>query len=65
MKMSREVVIRYCVGVKGSRKAVLEVWAYAEEAEALIHYSFASSPVLTLAQVFDSNYEFIKQYERL
>jgi hypothetical protein len=53
------------VGVKGSRKAVLEVWAYAEEAEALIHYSFACNPVLTLAQVFDSNYEFIKQYERL
>lgn len=59
-----EVVVRYCVGEKGSRKAVLEVWT--EDGEDLAYDildMFVRNPEITLAQVFDSNLNFLRQYE--
>ena len=65
--MRKEVMIRYCVGEKGSRKAVLEVWA--EDSEDLpydILHVFVNRPEITLAQVFgtrNGEMVFLRQYE--
>lgn len=61
--MHSEVMIRFCVGQKGSRKAVVEMWVDAQESEEIIYESFSSNPELTLAQIFDEE-GFVIQYER-
>ena len=65
--MVSEVMIRYCVGEKGSRKAALEVWQEDHEGLAYdILDMFVKHNGLTLAQVFkEANGElvFLRQYE--
>lgn len=62
--MTKEVMIRFCVGEKGSRKAVAEVWTSRVVYKALIEEIFSAHKLLTLAQVFDECCCFIEQYER-
>lgn len=65
--MLSEVMIRYCVGEKGSRKAVLEVWQEDHEDLAYdILHMFVKHNELTLAQVFKEvggEPVFLRQYE--
>lgn len=58
-------MIRFCVGEKGSRKAIAEWWCEELHLLAMVRDVFDESPRITLAQVFDENGNFIKQYERL
>lgn len=58
-------MIRYCVGQKGSRKAIAEWWCNEEDMLNTVRDVFGNHPDITLAQVFDENGNFIKQYERL
>lgn len=62
---AREVVIRYCVGEKGSRKAVAEVWTTEDSYKANIEEMMCVHKHLTLAHVFGAEGDFIEQYERL
>ena len=61
--MTNEVMIRFCVGQKGSRRAIVEMWVDAQESEEIISECFSSNPELTLAQIFDDE-GFVIQYER-
>lgn len=60
-----EVMIRLCVGEKGSRSAITEVWCNEDEAVSLIFGYFLSDSRLSLAQIFDEYGNFIKQYTRI
>ena len=62
--MTKEVMIRFFVGEKGSRKAVAEVWTSRVVYKALIEEIFSAHKLLTLAQVVDECCWFIAQYER-
>lgn len=57
-------MIRLCVGEKGSRSAVAEIWCEEEELVSTIFGLFLEDERLTLAQVFDETGQFIKQYSR-
>lgn len=60
---SNEVVIRFCVGEKGSRRAVVEMWVAPIDVEDIIEEAFRTNGDITLAQVFEDG-EFVIQYER-
>ena len=61
----REVMVRFCVGEKGSRKGIIELWTSRETYKADIEGIFYANNHLTLAQVFDEYGDFIEQYERI
>ena len=63
--MTKEVMIRFCVGSKGSRKGILEAWTTRDEYKAQIEHVFRTNQHITLAQVFDEYGDFIEQYERI
>ena len=56
-------MIRFCVGDKGSRKAIVEMWVDPSEVEDIIYECFSQNDELTLAQIFDDE-GFVIQYER-
>ena len=58
-------MIRFCVGEKGSRRAVAEWWCDEQDVLHIVQDIFNQCASLTLAQVFGANENFIRQYERL